>query len=803
MGPVARRASASVAIQSGYPDRSLDDTARPPADQHCFAFEGNFFVFRRLRSTICHIIKLYFSVLAGHIGETRMPGENKTSASNVKARLISMSKVSSSNSTQVSTVVDLPADDRPSAHSTKQPSTRTPTTNQGSRFEGLQKRASVKGAAPHESTATGVAGSTSPARTRWHKGFQVIQARKQRTQELLEILREGVPGLLEQHQAAKADYLKQAAALMSKGEYPLPTAFSGTVTRDAAGQMRCTDKAVEAILRFVQARHSAQFDELRLPAAGCRLDLPLDAAIFARTAAFEHGCKVHGLTMEDGKQVDADINLTAYATRQAIRKGVQGFGADARLNPATSEASDEAARSGEAIAASHDGGESPGDLPLATLDGNRASADTAPAEGPHPFKFLQDIRYEVESDHAPLKKLVEHCLNEADPATLELRGRLGAQSINSVINQKAFTKEIGIAMFASLAMSGGLTYALDAVAWKALVAVAARAYGETHPVTQFVDVLTNSVTPLVTETVDSLIVKRLLGTFQGEPLLPESVEKLLDDLKDSAGAGSIAAVGSIPNNAAALNSSIAMLPVQALTNQVAASTSGAMVPLEIANAHDEMAAGVTQKMNEGFFPAPAANHTEAASTPEAKAALRTHIRAETKSALEAAPGWGMAVNSMGIGSVLSFAAGFLPVDIPARLGLVSDSVQKIASIMLNTPTEILSLGTNILTANHLGMGKWMTTDTEKNRQMISLIVDKAIQRIKSDDPGRSIEITEDELRAIEHPRLALTQPAGRKIVDAINNTTDFLAKGWASMLGQPKPVKQSETVSLDNVRMDA
>ncbi|MBN3829737.1 hypothetical protein G3O00_40085 [Burkholderia sp. Ac-20384] len=619
----------------------------------------------------------------------------------------------------------------------------------------------------------------------------------------MDTLIEGVPHLREQQQAAKADYLQRAAALMSKGEYRLPAIFSGDVTRDAAGHVHCTDKAVEAILRFVQARYPEKFAALQLPPDGCRLGLPLDNAIFAKTSAFEHGCKVSGLTMEDGEQVNADINLTAYSTRQAIKKGVQGFGSDARLKPHTSQAADEAARSDEAIASPHGGLEPPGDLQLATLGGNRASADTAPDVGFHPFQFLQEIHYAVESDHAPLKKLVEDCLNEADSATLELRGRLGAQSINSVINQKAFTKEIGVAMFASLAVSGGLTYALDGVAWKALVAATASAYGKEHAVTRIVRVIADSVTPLIAETVDSLIVKRLLGTFQGERLLPESVDEFLDDLKDSVVSGGIAAVGSIANNAAALDRSIGMLPVQALTNQVASSTSGAMVPREIANAHDEMAAGVTQKMNEGFFPVPEVNNTPATSVSEAKAALRTQIKSDTQSTLEAAPGWGMAVNSMGIGSVLSFTAGFLPVDIPARLGLVNDSVQKIASIMVNTPTEILSLGTNILTANHLGMGSWMTTDTEKDRQMISLIVDKAIQRIRSNDPSRSIHITEAELRAIEHPKLALTQPAGRAIVNVMNHTADFLADGWARMLRQPQPVKQSESVSLDNVGMEA
>src|SRR5262249_56464186 len=127
---------------------------------------------------------------------------------------------------------------------------------------------------------------------------------------------------------------------MSKGQYQLPTVFSGIVTRDGSGEVHCTDKAVDAILRYVRVRYPEEFNALQLPADGSRLGLPLDNAMFSKTAAFEAGCKAYGLTMEDGQQVDADINLTAFSTRQALKKGVRGFGVDARLKLPTTPAED-------------------------------------------------------------------------------------------------------------------------------------------------------------------------------------------------------------------------------------------------------------------------------------------------------------------------------------------------------------------------------------------------------------------------------------------------------------------------------
>ncbi|MBF9265456.1 hypothetical protein I4I83_13800, partial [Acidovorax cattleyae] len=169
--------------------------------------------------------------------------------------------------------------------------------------------------------------------------------------------------------------------------------------------------------------------------------------------------------------------------------------------------------------------------------------------------------------------------------------------------------------------------------------------------------------------------------------------------------------------------------------------------------------------------------------------------------LEAAPGHGLAINSMGIGSVISLLTGFLPFDTMARAHVLPAVVQKIVTIMVNTPTEVLSLGVGILTGNHLGgIGGKLTTDAEKNRRIIELIAHKAVERLGQAQSGgtQGIEITEAELRAIEHPSLALTFPAGRTIVNTMNGVADMVSRCWGALRGVPgeRPGEQVDVSSL-------
>ncbi|GKT25944.1 hypothetical protein [Acidovorax sp. SUPP3334] len=603
-----------------------------------------------------------------------------------------------------------------------------------------------------------------------------VIARKKKAQANLAFLASSVPQLVQQRRAETAALMARIAEQTAKDGFRHPQAIKGKVTLNADGDFECKDKAIKAVLRFAAAMHPDLAAGIDLSSAS-ELSLPLETEILLKSRAFASGCEVRELNLADGSSEEVSIDLTTYTTRQAIKKGTQGFQEGATLRAELDAAAEVSQRS---ETDDIEGGSEHGSaMELADLG--------------HPFAFLQGVRYQVESDNAGLKQLVEKALNAHDPITLELRGRLGAQAIQSVISQKQFSKELGWAMAASMVGSGGLAYALDVLAWGAILSKVSDTWGEEHPATQFATVVLSSLTPLFAETADSLVIKRLLGVFKNEPLLPESLDELMGDLKDSAISGTIAAVGSVPNNAAGLTQRWGMEPVSMLTNQLAVSTSGAMVPQEIAKAHEEMTAGVIQQMSNGFFPTPDMPETtnEPQSSAAARRAFAGQVKADTQSALEVAPGDGLAINSMGIGSVISLLTGFLPFDTMARAHVLPAMVQKVVTIMVNTPTEVLSLGAGILSSNYLGgLGGLLTTDAEKNRRMIELIANKAVERLNaSPDPvtkqPASVPITEQELKAIEHPALALTFPAGKGIVQAMNGVVNVLSSTWSAMRGKP------------------
>ncbi len=579
------------------------------------------------------------------------------------------------------------------------------------------------------------------------------------------------------------DYRAQLRQIVNTDRFRQPEALKGAVARGDDGRLHSPDKAIDAVLRFVQAKPAYQEAAARLALSpDAELRLPLEADILLNAWEFAAGCKVRALHLggAGSEPEEADIDLSTYAAREAIKKGARAFGADASFRPITVED----VTNGDAS------------------DVDPATRALVEGLGPHPrsapFSFLQGVRYQADSNDDNLKALVGKALSDHDPATLELRGRMGAQAVNAVLTQKHFTPELGWAMAASLIGSGGIAFALDVLAWAAVRAAVAEKYGEHHPITNMTEVLLTSLTAALAETADSCVIKRLLGTFRGEPLLPRSVAEVLKDLKDSAIAGSIAAVGAIPNNATALSQRWSMMPVSAITNQIGLSTSGAMVPFEVAAGHEEMAAGALERMNEGFFPVPRMTLAPGASDAQLHRALSEHVKEDTRAALEVAPGHGLAINSMGIGSVISLAA-FVPVDIMSRARLLPQVVQKIVTIMMNTPTEVLSLGTGILTGNYLGgLGGKLTTDEEKNRLVVELIARKAVERLSKAQSGEegSIDITEEELRAIEHPSLALTFPAGRAIVGAMNGMVDMLARAWGALRGSPSQ-DLAEKVDID------
>lgn len=108
------------------------------------------------------------------------------------------------------------------------------------------------------------------------------------------------------------------------GELKLPRAFEGKVARGPDGRLTSTDTAVAAILRYVEAKDPEALGALQI-GPGCTLGLPLDANVLLQARQFAHGCAVRGLDLADGTASEVEIDMTTYATREAVKKGARGF----------------------------------------------------------------------------------------------------------------------------------------------------------------------------------------------------------------------------------------------------------------------------------------------------------------------------------------------------------------------------------------------------------------------------------------------------------------------------------------------
>ncbi|KAL3084720.1 hypothetical protein niasHT_031605 [Heterodera trifolii] len=381
------------------------------------------------------------------------------------------------------------------------------------------------------------------------------------------------------------------------------------------------------------------------------------------------------------------------------------------------------------------------------------------------------------ADVKPFIELALYGMEDRQKASLDLRGRLGAQIISSVLNTKQFGDNMLFALVMSLVGSGGIAAALDLGLWHLVVHHVAMALGHSHPVTIIAMVLLDSLTPLFAETFDSFVIKRLLGAMEGRSLLPRTFKQFKEDLKESVLAGGIAAIGAIPINAVMslfpglkyitsgdIGGFIGVFGLNAFTNQIAASTSAAMVPLQVEKWHKLRSAAFNKLIDHGFFPAPTKDQL-ITGTVNAKT-VRGYCRLRAAEAMEIDSTTSMAYNSMGLGAVISFFFGFVAIFIPVSLGLISDQMQRIVSIMFNTPTEILSLGAGLLTANHLGIQriqKWLSTDYHKNKQMVQLVFEKAIEQLQ-DDERKLKDINFEDIYKIYHAKFQLTYRFGKMVV---------------------------------------
>lgn len=416
----------------------------------------------------------------------------------------------------------------------------------------------------------------------------------------------------------------------------------------------------------------------------------------------------------------------------------------------------------------------------------------------HPFEFLKGTAYEVETAHPELKRILEKALNDGDPATLELRARLGAHSINTALNQQSFDWKLLAAMGLSLGGSILIAYLLDVKAVTAMTDKVGKKLGKDSTATRFVEAFGSSTVPTPAEFFDSFFVKRIIERFRGNSLLPESMDDFKDDMKESAVAGLIAALGSIPSNLVQVTRKSAAIAGNVATNVLATATSAAMAPMQVAKAREEMIAAVIQQRTAGFFPEPKPAGAPLHGAIPAQTLLK-EVGDEIEGALNVTRGVADTIKSMGVGQVLSLAA-FAPVTALAHTHRISLMMQKVAMIAVNTPTEVLSLGTGLLTGEYLGgLGGMLTTDKEKNRRIAELIVSKTIERIQNAALGKgdaTVEITEAELRAIEHPALELTFPAGKGIINLMNGTIDMFAELASKVRRTPREPGLAEKAAL-------
>uniref|UniRef100_A0A914MQ97 Uncharacterized protein n=1 Tax=Meloidogyne incognita TaxID=6306 RepID=A0A914MQ97_MELIC len=150
----------------------------------------------------------------------------------------------------------------------------------------------------------------------------------------------------------------------------------------------------------------------------------------------------------------------------------------------------------------------------------------------------------------PLLKVLQYEGGIDDPIHQEFRGRIGAQIIGSVYNAKQLTMDILKGLLWSLGGAGVIALILDLGLWPLCIFLIS--LSGCHLCAPIIGIFLYSLTPLAAETFDSLVIKRLLITFDGGKFFPSTLDKFLDDLKGAFKAGTIASGGSLMNNTLAM-----------------------------------------------------------------------------------------------------------------------------------------------------------------------------------------------------------------------------------------------------------
>ncbi|KER67567.1 hypothetical protein HR51_32480 [Burkholderia cepacia] len=447
----------------------------------------------------------------------------------------------------------------------------------------------------------------------------------------------------------------------------MPPPCGGPLSVGADGNLRCDhDQGVQGMLELIGSVDRAAVRGENL-SPDARIHVEWDGNLMEKMGAFK-------------RLAGGNVLLATDLLRDAIAKGTHAFTSDARV----------------------------------------------PGTHLHPTEFLRDIglRIHVTPDttgvasrlQAALTEQPDHPIRNARIA--KFRNDFGAMSLLSLATNKDFNKELAYGLGASLLGTGAIGAALDYGVWsslkKAIGVDNATRYGP------YID----SLTPLFAETFDSMVIKRLMEVMKGGRFMPDKLAETLNDLKGATYSGSVAAIGSIPNNVvremaiAARNGgnhglAVSLLVVKQITNLLATWTSGAMVPLEIKKDHEELVDAKLAMMDAGTIPRPAVDD------------VRKHVHDEALNTLRAARGTGSAIRSMATGGEIAATLG-LTLSVLEHRGIVPSSVEQLITLMYSTPTEVISM------LSTMAIEKWVgaeanqadgriTTDSAKQSGMLGQI----------------------------------------------------------------------------------
>lgn len=348
----------------------------------------------------------------------------------------------------------------------------------------------------------------------------------------------------------------------------------------------------------------------------------------------------------------------------------------------------------------------------------------------HPGDFLRQIGIRiVVTPNAALGDRMQAALTPAAQgadsperaARLDkFRNDFGAMSLLSLANHKEFNSGHLYGLGASIGGTGTLGATFDYGVWSRVKA------GMSEETRKVAGPLVDALTPLLADTFDSMVVKRLAEVLKGKNFFPDNLGDTVSDLKGAAFSGLVTAIGSIANNyvrelavaarqAGHSELAVGLLVAKQFTNLLATWTAGAMVPLEVMHEHRALVDSKLHLMARGLIP-----------TPDV-ADVRKHVSELAMNTVRAARGPGTLVRSMATGGEIAATIG-LVLSLLEHNGYISSSLDQLITLLYSTPTEVISMTSAMAAEKWSGDGgekkdARRTNDAGKQSGMLSKIAE--------------------------------------------------------------------------------